>query len=112
MARPFARSFYRSDLWAKTREYILLRDAYLCQICGAPAEEVHHKIHLTPQNIMDPKVSVNPDNLVSLCRDCHFAQHKADKARGNADRKAKASGEEYEFDENGFLIRKTPPGGC
>lgn len=111
MARPFARSFYRSELWQRTREYILLRDAYLCQICGAPAEEVHHKIHLTPNNIGDHAISVNPDNLVSLCRDCHFNQHKADKAAGNARRAHDASGDEFEFDENGFLIRKTPPGG-
>lgn len=110
MARPFARQFYRSELWQKTRDYILLRDAYLCQECGAPAEEVHHKIHLSPSNIGDPKVTVNPDNLVSLCRDCHFAEHKRDKARGNAERAQGAAGDEYMFDENGFLVRKSPPG--
>lgn len=36
-----------------------------------PAEEVHLKKELTPDNINDISVTVNPDNLISLCGDCH-----------------------------------------
>lgn len=113
MAREFSKPFYRSKEWAMTREYILKRDCYLCQICGAPAEEVHHKIHLSPSNMGDISVTMNPENLVSLCKMCHFNQHKQDKASGIR-RKAEENQApyEYEFDENGYLVRKgSPPGG-
>ncbi len=97
MARPFAKPFYRSKEWEKVRQYVIRRDKYLCQKCGSPAEEVHHKIHLSPENINDPEIALSPDNLVSLCRDCHFREH------GN---KRTAVADEYEFDENGFIIPK------
>lgn len=97
MARPFAKSFYRSKEWEKVRQYVIRRDKYLCQKCGSPAEEVHHKIHLSPENINDPEIALSPENLVSLCRDCHFREHS---------NKRTAVAEEYEFDENGFIIPK------
>lgn len=78
MAKEFSKQFYRSKQWRQVRDYCLMRDRYLCQKCGRPAEEVHHKKHLTPENIMDVSVSLNPDNLVSLCRDCHFEVHRQD----------------------------------
>ena len=109
MAKPWAKKFYRSKEWQVTREYILKRDNYLCQRCGEPAEEIHHIIRLTPQNITDPKVTMNPDNLISLCKNCHFEEHKTEKivARIKANKKVDEDCE-YEFDENGFLIRKSP----
>ena len=81
MAREFSKAFYHSKQWQQVREYVLMRDSYLCRICGQPAEEVHHKIHLTPENLYDPRVNLNPDNLISLCRECHFKEHVADKIR-------------------------------
>ena len=33
--------------------------------------EVHHKIPLTEENITDPKVSLNWENLELLCKTCH-----------------------------------------
>lgn len=53
----------------------------MCQACGRPAEEVHHKIHLSPSNICDTSITLNPDNLISLCRDCHFQTHREDTLR-------------------------------
>jgi len=101
MAREFSKSFYNSKEWANTREYILKRDNYLCR-CGRPAEEVHHITHLTPENIGDPKITMNPENLVSLCKACHFEEHKGEHAKGRAN----AQAYEYEFDENGMLRKK------
>ena len=75
MAREFAKAFYRSKEWKETREYVLKRDNYLCQHCGELAEEVHHKIHLTPFNITDASISLGADNLVSLCKNCHSIEH-------------------------------------
>lgn len=105
MAREFAKSFYRSKEWQSTRDYVLKRDNYLCVKCGKPAEEVHHIVHLTPENIGDITITMNPDNLASLCKDCHFAEHKADKAAGH--RKNCYTLPDYEFDEFGRPI--TPP---
>lgn len=106
MAREFSKQFYNSKEWEDVRSYILMRDAYLCRYCGAPATEVHHIIHLTPANIYDPSVSLNPCNLVSLCRDCHFAQHRGEHGRG----RIKDEQYGYEFDENGMLQEIKPPG--
>lgn len=101
MARAFAKSFYNSKEWEITREYILKRDKYLCR-CGRPATEVHHIIHLSPQNIGDVSITMNPDNLVSLCRECHFEEHRGEHGKG----REVAEKNPYRFDENGFLIPK------
>lgn len=105
MARNFSKSFYNSAEWNMVRNSVLLRDFYLCQNCGKPATEVHHKIHLTPNNINDPSITLNMDNLVSLCRDCHFEEHRGEHGRG---REAKENQESYNytFDANGMLIPK------
>lgn len=104
MARAFAKQFYKSRQWQDVREYVLMRDSKLCVRCGAPAEEVHHIIHLTPDNIHDDRVALNPDNLASLCRDCHFREHAEDKINGQM--RAKGLPEyEYTFDESGQLIK-------
>lgn len=97
MAREFAKKFYKSKEWMNVRQGALMRDKYLCVKCGRPAEEVHHIIHLSPANIYDPNITLNLENLQSLCTDCHFAEHKAD-------RKVTDCSEEYEFDENGYIV--------
>lgn len=56
------------------------RDQMLCQDCLkkgriVPAEEVHHIIPLQPENITDPSITLNEENLVSLCRECHRRRH-------------------------------------
>ena len=100
MAREFAKAFYRSDAWQDMRAYILHRDLYTCT-CGARANEVHHIIELTPLNIHDTSIALNPENLVSLCHECHTKitnkNHHADCDGG------------FFFDSDGFLQR-TPPG--
>ena len=83
MAKQFSKSFYNSKEWQAVRDGAMMRDKYLCVKCGAPAEEVHHIIHLTPENIWDPKISLNPDNLICLCKDCHFKEHYKDKGSGH-----------------------------
>ena len=107
MAREFAKSFYKYPEWARVREYVLMRDKYKCQKCGRPADEVHHKEHLSPENIWDVRITLNPMNLQSLCRDCHFAQHIEDKAAGKKKYDKEKNGdcsEGFHFDENGMLV--------
>lgn len=105
MARAFSAAFYNSPEWQKVRQVVLMRDRYLCVKCGKPAEEVHHKIHLTPNNIGDPRITMDPKNLMSLCRDCHFEEHRGQHGQG---RKARQREDDYpyEFDSNGLLIEK------
>lgn len=115
MAREFAKKFYRSKEWENVRNYILRRDKYICQICGKPAELVHHKQHLTPANIYDLSVNLNEDNLVSICRDCHFKEHEEEikAALEKGKQEAKGKPREYKnkterekgfyFDDNGYL---------
>ena len=95
--RDFARAFYQSKAWKKTRAYIFLRDMGLCTRCGKPGEIVHHKQHLTPNNIDDPNITLNEDNLELLCRDCHAIEHEGELC---TDR-------ELTFDEDGNLIERS-----
>ncbi len=74
--REFAREFYLSKEWRRVRAYIMERDAGLCVRCGRPGEIVHHKEHLTPENIGDPAIALGEDNLELLCRDCHGLEHQ------------------------------------
>ncbi len=109
MARDFSKQFYDSKEWQRTREYILMRDRYTCTHCGRPAQEVHHIIHLSKDNMDDPSVTLNPNNLTSLCRDCHFEEHRQDQANGRRKHPGgpsnKEVGEGYTFDESGQLVK-------
>lgn len=76
--QDFARRFYLSKAWRKTREYIFKRDMGLCVRCGKPGEIVHHKTYLTPQNINNPYIALGEDNLETLCRECHAIEHEGE----------------------------------
>lgn len=95
MAQKFSKPFYNSKEWQSIREYILMRDKYLCK-CGKPAEEVHHIIWLNSININDKAISCGENNLISVCKDCHFKIHSRKKHDVN---------EGYEFDANGYVIQ-------
>lgn len=78
MAKAFAKSFYNSKEWEKARQAALIRDKGLCQYpgCFRPAEEVHHIRELTMSNIDDPEITLSLDNLMCVCKDCHFRIHR------------------------------------
>ena len=80
MARDFARAFYHSAAWARAKAYVRARSHRLCERCAAagrvtPARIVHHKVPLTPTNIGDPRVALDPENLIDVCMDCHAVLH-------------------------------------
>lgn len=84
MAREFAKDFYNSPAWKHTRKAYTKYRRGLCERCLAkglykPGEIVHHRAHLTPDNITDPGVALSFDNLELLCRDCHALEHKPEK---------------------------------
>lgn len=88
--QDWAKTFYNSTQWHKVRDYIIKRDAYLCQDCLkkgiiTAAEEVHHIVHLTPDNIGDTNITLSEENLISLCRECHRARHGARARRYSVD---------------------------
>ena len=80
MAKEYAKKFYSGIRWRKTREAYAKSVGYLCENCLAngiitPGLIVHHKTFITPDNINDPNITLNADNLVMLCKDCHEAVH-------------------------------------
>ena len=87
MAREFAKAFYHSQAWKDARDaYVSERraiDGGMCEFCGEElGEEVHHKTFLRPENIDDPNITLNPDNLAFLCFACHKREHKEMRLRG------------------------------
>ena len=57
------------------RQYVLHRDGYKCQCCGnKPSEKKKIKFHI--HHLESRKIGGNaPDNLVTLCEDCHKLYH-------------------------------------
>ena len=84
MARDFAKAFYKSKAWQVCRAGFIKSRVGLCEDCLArglytPGKIVHHKVHLTPDNITDPMIALSWDNLKLVCQDCHAAEHAAEK---------------------------------
>lgn len=98
--QPWAESFYKSVAWRKCRAAYIKSVGGLCERClkrgiYSSGVIVHHKIHLTPENIADPTISCCFDNLELLCRDCHAEEHSRLEKR-------------YKFDEFGRCVTSPP----
>ena len=92
----FASEFYSSTVWKKVRGYIFRRDAGLCVMCGEAGEIVHHRTPITPENITDPAIALDGDNLELLCRVCHGIEHSSSLPTDRA----------LTFDANGNLVER------
>src|SRR5690625_2061128 len=75
--KPWARRFYKSKAWQDCRASYIASVYRLCERCTAstPGKIVHHKIWLTPENINDPEISLNHENLEYVCQTCHNKEH-------------------------------------
>ena len=73
--REFAKSFYKSKAWLNCSRAYMLSVNYVCERCGGVASICHHKKWLSPNNINDPTITLNWDNLEALCIDCHNVEH-------------------------------------
>lgn len=105
MAREFAKSFYRSKKWKDCREHIFKKYFGLCAECGKPGEEVHHIEFLTPFNIHDPEITLGENNLILLCKECHFNKHKdSNPLAKNFKKKRVVTSKGYYFDDEGNLV--------
>ena len=84
--QEWAAPFYGSNAWKATRAAYRKSVGGMCERCLKkglynPAEIVHHKIYLTPENINDPEISLCFDNLEALCRRCHEDEHAGTETR-------------------------------
>ena len=82
--KAYAVGFYSSEAWRKCREAYVKSRRGLCEQCLkrgiiTPAELVHHKKPITPMNINDPNITLNWENLMAVCRDCHAELHRGRK---------------------------------
>ncbi len=110
--KPWAEKFYKSIQWQNCREAYLKSQGYLCERCikkgeVKPAVIVHHKIYLTPWNINDESITLNPINLEALCKDCHNKEHIDYKA-GQHKTKKKKFNRRYTVGEDG-AVELIPP---
>ena len=100
-------NFYTSWTWRKCRAAFAKSKGNLCERClrrgiinpGTKEQplETHHKIPLTADNVNDPKVALNWDNMELLCKKCHDEEKE---------RKPKR----WSVSENGKVILRSPIG--
>lgn len=81
MAKPWAKKFYASKAWRELREVLINERGPVCAKCKNIIADTskligHHKIQLTPENINNPDIALNPDNIELVCYDCHNKEHK------------------------------------
>lgn len=103
--------FYQSKAWKDVRKTIWLKQNLLCAICHKPVYVdgiseyipkanrrtgiVHHKEYLDDINVYDINITLNPDNLIGVCKDCHEKIHNSNTS----------TRKDYIFDEDGNLKR-------
>ena len=104
MAHAYAKPLYDSPKWKACRQaYIANRikiDGGLCEECHMRIGRiVHHKQMISEENINDPNITLNHDNLEYVCKYCHdrMEDHFV---------KTKSSSVRYKFDEFGqpFIV--------
>lgn len=92
MDKPaWAKRFYSSYLWVQCRKGYAKSVGGLCERClkkgiYSPGEEVHHKVRLTAENVSDPDIALNWDNLELLCTQCHIEEHYTNRRRWKIDK--------------------------
>ena len=71
---PVGEDYQKGEMYDSfnARQYVLKRDNYTCQCC-----KKHKEIKLHVHHIESRKTgSDSPDNLITLCKDCHEKVHK------------------------------------
>lgn len=82
MARnPELKSFYNSKEWRTFRLNLINERGNKCDKCGnyiAQSKDIigHHTVELTPENVKDATISLNPDLVEIICFECHNKEHK------------------------------------
>lgn len=73
-------SFYASEVWINFRLAIITERGLRCEHCGQLVARVrdltlHHIIELTPENVHDVMIALNPENVMVVHHDCHNKIH-------------------------------------
>ena len=92
-----AKKFYKSARWRKCRESYIQSVFGMCEHCDKPGYIVDHIIEININNINDPNITLNHENLQYLCTPCHNR-----KTFG----KAEVTRDDVMFDDQGNLIAK------
>ena len=97
MAKEYAKQFYKSKAWRDCRAAYIKSVCGLCEDCLSkgiytPGKVVHHKKHITPENIGEPSITLDFKNLKLVCQDCHAKEH------------AERVERRYLFDEEGKVL--------
>lgn len=82
--KPYAGALYNGKAWQDCRSAYKKSKGGLCERCLSKGiykagEIVHHKVHISPENINNPQIALNWENLELLCRDCHALEHSKGK---------------------------------
>lgn len=91
-----ARKFYKTAAWQKCRASYISKVFGICEHCERPGYIVDHIIEINSENINDPEITLNHDNLQYLCTECHNKK---------TFRKHSAVREGFSFDSAGNLIQ-------
>ena len=80
MAESWAIKLYTSSKWIALRKALIQERGPICQHCRKIVTDTskliaHHKHELTPANINDANIALNPDNIQLICHDCHNIEH-------------------------------------
>jgi len=96
MAKDYAKAFYKSARWIECKNGYMQSQNWTCERCGDVAIICHHKTYITPENIHDPNITLNWENLESCCQTCHNLEHHS----------GGICQEGLTFDSKGNLIQK------
>lgn len=72
---PHGKDYQKGEMLKQynVRQYVLYRDSYTCQCCGARGDGIKFHVHHKESR----KTGGNaPNNLITLCEDCHKKLHK------------------------------------
>jgi predicted kinase/RNA polymerase subunit RPABC4/transcription elongation factor Spt4 len=75
------KSFYASEAWINLRLQLINERGNRCERCKKIITRSrdligHHKTELTPENVNDYMISLNPERIEIICFDCHNKEHK------------------------------------
>ncbi|MBD5086685.1 MAG: hypothetical protein HDT32_04975 [Clostridiales bacterium] len=80
MALDPIHAFYCRKDYLTLAQACKIKSGGVCARCGGIFDisglRPHHKIELTLDNVDDPKIALNQDNIEVLCHDCHNATHR------------------------------------
>ena len=82
MAQAWAKKFYNSKEWKALRTRLIAEAHFLCSECGESYLKDstqligHHIKELTPANVQDANIALNPANIKIICRRCHDKEHR------------------------------------